>query len=161
MRSLEERLWGRAERTESGCLIFGDGSGYGRIKRPGERVGAMAHRVAYELAVGPIPDGMLVLHHCDTPPCIKPAHLFVGTYADNTADMYAKQRQRGGWGAVPACKKARGEQHGFAKLTAEDVVAIRTAAANGERFVSIARRFPVGRQSIANIVYRIRWAHVP
>lgn len=64
--------------------------GYGLAKYKGRR--RIASRVAWELTNGPIPGGMQVLHHCDNPPCCNPAHLFLGTVADNVADMIAKGR---------------------------------------------------------------------
>ncbi len=64
--------------------------GYGRF-RDAKRVTA-AHRIAYELAKGPIPDGLVVMHACDNRRCVNPSHLSVGTYADNNRDMMAKGR---------------------------------------------------------------------
>ena len=64
--------------------------GYGRILN-----GKQAHRIIYEALVGEIPKGMFVCHSCDTPPCINPEHLFLGTAKDNTADMLIKGR--GNW----------------------------------------------------------------
>jgi len=85
-------------KTPAGCILW-DGNtnrdGYGVIGS-GTRKGRMllAHRVAYELLVGLIPAGLLVLHRCDNPPCINPVHLFLGTQAVNIADMVAKGRGR-------------------------------------------------------------------
>jgi HNH endonuclease len=67
--------------------------GYGRLTLPNQRK-ILAHRLAWELEFGPIPDGLWVLHRCDNPPCCNPAHLFLGTTLDNTRDMDAKGRRR-------------------------------------------------------------------
>jgi hypothetical protein len=101
---------------ESGCHLF-DGAwtkqGYGAIKINGRMISA--HRVAWELENGPIPDGLDALHKCDTPACVNPAHIFIGTHAENMRDKYRKGRAR----------HTRGEGHGPTKLTEAQVRAIR------------------------------------
>jgi len=103
------------------------------------------------LTNGPIPDGMQVLHRCDNPPCCNPAHLFLGTQADNIADMIAKRRG----GAVS------GEAHYRAKLTADQVSAIRARYAAGETQVALAREFGVSQTNISRIVRGTTWVSHP
>lgn len=67
--------------------------GYGRVGIPGKSP-VLIHRIAYAQFVGPIPDGMKVCHRCDTPSCVNPDHLFVGTQFDNLRDMWSKGRAR-------------------------------------------------------------------
>lgn len=90
-----------------------DRNGYGGFKVSGKM--KRAHREAWEIAHGPIPDGLHVLHKCDNPPCVAEDHLFLGTESDNAHDRDAKGRQSRGdshWSrARPECL-ARGESHG-------------------------------------------------
>lgn len=97
--NLEDRLrrWGWTV-TESGCWEWGglrDPDNYGKVSVTGGRVQMLAHRAAYEVWVGPIPDGAVVMHKCDNPPCINPDHLSTGTQLDNIQDMVTKGRGRG------------------------------------------------------------------
>lgn len=86
--------------TESGCLLWmgpTNNRGYGQAQR------TTAHRVAWQLSYGEIPQGLLVLHKCDVRCCVNPKHLFLGTAGDNTQDMWNKGRQ-GGFAADNAAK---------------------------------------------------------
>lgn len=96
---LVERFLSKVEKTDT-CWLWKANltkDGYGRLNVGGVH-GRMclAHRVSYELFIGPIPDGLNVLHDCDTPGCVNPEHLFAGTQADNMKDMLAKGRWNGG-----------------------------------------------------------------
>jgi hypothetical protein len=81
----------------SGCLLWfgGQALGYGLLKKEGTRKMVKAHRVAWELDNGPVPEGLFVLHRCDTRCCINTDHLFLGTLSDNMRDCVAKGRD--GW----------------------------------------------------------------
>jgi hypothetical protein len=101
-----------------------------------------AHRISWELHNGTIPDGLNVLHKCDNPPCVNPAHLFVGTDLDNMQDRDRKGR------------------HGTAKLTPRDIRSIRARRAMGERLVTIAVDFDICVSQVSLIARRKSWAHV-
>ena len=90
----EAEFWSRFVRTASGCLEWVGGHtsmGYGAVLWEGKNW--RVHRLAWTLAFGPIPEGMLVCHRCDNPPCSEPTHLSLGTQADNVADAFAKGRR--------------------------------------------------------------------
>ena len=91
-----ERFWAKVDKSGP-CWIWTAGrfaTGYGCFRLQGKSL--KAHRVAYELEVGPIPLGLNVLHRCDVPLCVNPAHLWVGTARENNADMLEKGRGASG-----------------------------------------------------------------
>lgn len=94
-----ERFWARVEKTD-GCWRWtsttsrGRRGNYGRMRLADSGITTAAHRVAYTIANGPIPEGMIVCHRCDNPVCVRPEHLFLGTQRDNVRDMIAKKRDR-------------------------------------------------------------------
>jgi hypothetical protein len=144
---LSARLEHYSERvTESGCQIWMGAlnhQGYGRVGVGNEVV--LAHRAAYELAYGPIPADVCILHRCDVPPCINFRHLFAGSRAVNSADMVEKSRQR------------RGETHPLAKLTDEDVISIRL---DGRRHLDIAITTGISKSYVGTLKRRERWNHL-
>lgn len=112
--SLPERFWSKVQKTD-GCWLWQGattGAGYGGFNIKGDLIGA--HRVAYELTFGPIPDGLLVCHTCDVRHCVNPAHLFLGTHTDNMQDCKTKGRTMVGDRNVSRAhpeKLPRGAQH--------------------------------------------------
>ena len=108
-----------------------------------------AHRYAYEMLVGPIPDGMFCMHKCDNPSCVNPKHLTVGTCSDNLRDMVMKGRS------------SRGEKRWCAKLTEDDVRAIRTRYATGKvSTYSLAGEYGASQSAIQLVVHHKTWKHV-
>lgn len=95
-RPLGERFWENVcPEPNSGCFLWMGSvikQGYGRIRRENCGPGLTAHRASWEIHYGAIPEGMCVLHKCDTPSCVRPEHLFLGTNKDNTQDCIAKGR---------------------------------------------------------------------
>ena len=144
--TLAERLARRTVITPSGCHEWTGychpTRGYGQIGLGVRSAGiGETHRVAYELAHGPIPPGMFVCHRCDNPPCVNPDHLFLGTHTDNMRDMVTKGRGSG----------ARGLRNHNARLTDEQVQEIRAQYVPGVNASKIARRFGISRQYVREL----------
>lgn len=154
--TLRERIDHYTRRDpETGCHLWMASlkSGYGQLTWKGKP--RHTHRIAWELANGPIPKGMHVLHRCDTPACNNPAHLFLGTHAENMADAARKGRQMSG--AARSAVAPSGEAQWNAKLTEDDVRAIRRAT---EPYSAIARRFGVSKSNITMIKTGNSWKHL-
>lgn len=148
-----ERFWARVDKSGDCWLWTGirvKSTGYGLLSLPGDKL-ISAHRIAYEVQVGPIPDGLFVLHHCDNRLCVRGDHLFVGTQAENMADMVRKGRaatghRQGTW--THPGSRAKGERHGCAILTIDQVRSIRNRIAHGERQTDIAADFGVSKSTV-------------
>lgn len=140
------RFWAKVRKGEWCWLWVGatQRRGYGHFTARNEHW--VASRYSWTLAYGPIPDGMCVLHQCDTPACVRPDHLFLGTRLDNAVDRDRKGRGRPG-GNGPTRQK----------LTATQVAEIRRRYATGEGCTSIAAGYPVSLSAIESIVYGRTW----
>ena len=145
---IPERFWSKVDVGEvDECWEWQaseQGQGYGQF-RVNHKMW-LAHRVAWKLTFGPIPEGLCVLHKCDNRGCCNPYHLFLGTRADNMADAARKGRMH------------RGEADGNSKLTQEEVLEIRELYAEGEWTQrELADEFGVRNSHISRIVRRKSW----
>lgn len=144
--------------TGDGCWVwngFTAGGGYGRFVI--ERRNVPAHRYSYQLHIGEIPNGLLVCHRCDVRACVNPSHLFLGTSADNSADMVSKGRAR----APDPKTRARGEQQGCSVLTEEIVRSIIDEYAIGSTQAAIGKKYGVRQTTVSAIMRGLTWRHVP
>jgi hypothetical protein len=149
-KSWQDRFWENVQKAEGeACWLWTgarDRRGYGYLSVEGRFAGA--HRASWMIHQGPIPPGMGVLHRCDTPPCVNPAHLFIGTHLDNMADRDQKGRTR------------KGETQPRARLTGEAVADIRRRHAAGEEIASIAADHGIAQTTVTNVANGARWAHL-
>jgi len=118
---------------------------YGMLREHGRM--RTVSRVAYEHFIGPIPDGRLVCHKCDNPPCFNPRHLFCGTYKDNEQDKKAKMRH------------VFGMKHSLSKLSDAQVIEMRTIADLMTR-QALADKYGVGLRHVFKILRRELWPHL-
>lgn len=148
--TLRERLNYYSIPVANGCREWTGGTdgkaGYGKLKWQGRM--QFAHRLAWEEANGPLPDGQEVRHKvCDNPPCIEISHLAAGTHTENIADCFEHGR----------ASKRSGEHNNSSRLTASQVSVIRRLHSSGSTGVALALQFGVSQSQISNIVNRHHW----
>lgn len=154
-RPLLDKFWEHVDkRSDDECWLWTgrkNRQGYGILSEYGRNI--RAHRLSYEIHNGPLLDGMAVCHQCDTPACVNPHHLWLGTLQDNNADRAAKGRTISG--------RTYGEDHALAKLTAAQVVEIRRRCDAGEMLQTIADDYGISDSNVLAIKQRKTWKHVP
>lgn len=159
--SLIARFWAKVHipADPDSCWVWSgycSRAGYGTL-RDGSRTDKTRrllkpHRVSWVLHNGPIPDGLLVCHHCDNPPCVNPQHLFLGTDKANIQDASRKGRLVG---------RISGEHNGRARLTARDIYAIRHSYKEGHISQgALGAIYGVSGAHIDRILHRQAWAHL-
>lgn len=154
---MTDRFWPKVDKADGrSCwpwLAGRNPNGYGWFYDNAKRAPRLAHRVSWEIANGPIGDGLHVLHHCDNPPCVNPAHLYLGSDAENSRDRISRGRAR----------HAVAEANGKTKLTTEQLQQIRELAVTGMRQTEIARRFGVHSSHVSRILAGLRrtYGHSP
>ena len=145
-----QRLERHIERLpESGCWIWMgcfDKDGYGRIRKKYSKSLIRAHRWSWELFNGKIPHGLWVLHKCDTPSCVNPYHLFLGTHTDNMRDCAKKKR----FNQVGSNNRAT-------HLTDEDIIKIRE---DKRMYKFIGKDYNLAVSTICCIKKRRNWGHI-
>lgn len=155
-KSLEDKFWEKVRRIDNDCWEWQAGrskKGYGNfyISLGHSRdKHCLAHRMAWILTYGEIPDGLQVLHKCDNPPCVNPNHLFLGTNDDNVQDKIQKGRMI----------TLRGEESPSSKLTEKEVRQIRRLRNSGFSYAELGRNFNVDISTARYICIRKLWKHI-
>lgn len=149
-----ERFMAKCERTPDGCIVYRSGTinrdGYPMVhlKQDGREYGRMASHVSLALQGISVPKGQQVNHHCDNRMCVNPAHLFIGSQADNVKDMMAKRRH------------AYGDNHSISRLTSDAVRDIRANCISKGQPQHFAEKYGVSVSTIRAVKAGQNWRHV-
>lgn len=138
---IEKRFWSKVSKTET-CWVWTGAhgqSGHGVVST-GQK-STQASRISWELHFGTIPNGLMICHHCDNPPCVRPDHLFLGTQKDNMKDSCVKYRQQ-------------------KKYTPGTIRLIRSRYANGTNTIVLAKDYGIPHYYIKRIIIRRVWKHL-
>lgn len=161
------RFWSKVDRrSDYDCWLWTgyirpNGYGYFRLISGN----TYAHRIAYIITHGDIPNKGVIMHSCDNPRCVNPKHLTAGTQYENIHDMISKGRgpvgdnhymRRNPSNAI----RVKGSNNPMSKLTESDVVSIRARVSNGEKQAAIAREYRVTKDLIYQIIHRYIWKHI-
>jgi len=139
----ENRFWKFVETTANGCWEWKgcrDKDGYGIFSFRNKRQYVRAHRFSFELHKGEIGEGLLILHHCDNPSCVRPEHLYSGTHADNNRDVNLRNRR-----------------NDRTKITVESASQIRFLLQSGSKPTELAKLYNVSCFTIWNIKAKRNW----
>lgn len=146
----KSRLLSKIEIAASGCwnyLGLLQPNGYGIFGHHGKS--SLAHRAAYSIYKGEIPDGLQVCHTCDNRKCVNPDHLFLGTQTDNEQDKVSKGRG------------SKGEKRPLAKHTDEEISELKSRIRKGESVPKLAKEYGIPQPNVYKIKYGKLWRHVP
>ena len=161
------RFWEQVRKTDTCWLWTGlrTPKGYGMVRLGSSRLNAPrigTHRLSYIIHFGAIPQGKLVCHTCDNPSCVRPTHLFAGSYLENLLDAFKKGRRKSvGHYAQTHPEIVTGERNPAAKLTETDVREIRSSCNKGlHNHSELATRFGVSYSIVWRICRRLNWKHL-
>jgi hypothetical protein len=148
--SEKDRFFKRVGKLDSGCWLWlgSLNTGYGQFRRDDGSI-VLAHRFSYVLHNETAVDGLVVMHKCDTPRCVNPEHLILGTQAENVQDMRQKGREKH--------RSLSGSDHGMSKLTEMQVKEIRDSKETGP---AIAQRIGISTTTVYDVRNRRIWKHV-